>query len=55
MLAKILHRAASHPIVYDLIQRLAGAARTRHFLAASIAPWSDGVSVVLDIGGGTGI
>ena len=54
MLTKIPHRMAANPWIYDQVQLLAGARYVHRRLAAQIAP-PNSASLVLDLGGGTGM
>jgi ubiquinone/menaquinone biosynthesis C-methylase UbiE len=53
MLLELAHRIASHPWVYDKIQRAAGVSRVYAKLAPLLLSGSEN-QLVLDIGGGTG-
>ncbi|MBA3530439.1 MAG: class I SAM-dependent methyltransferase [Ardenticatenales bacterium] len=53
-LTRFLHRLVAHPWVYDQVQIAAGARTTTQHLAAQVALLS-GASLVLDVGGGTGL
>ncbi len=53
MLRQILHRLAATAWIYDLIQKLAGGDVSWARLKSQIEPLSQ-VSIVLDVGGGTG-
>lgn len=55
MLKRILHRIARYPWVYDRIQLLIGAKKVYRYLAAHVVPLTSGTSIVLDLGGGTGL
>ena len=55
MLTQALNRIMSIPWVYDQVQLLAGARYVHRQLAPQIASFVSGSSVVLDLGGGTGI
>jgi SAM-dependent methyltransferase len=52
VITRVAHRVASHPAVYDAIQRTVGTPRTRELLQHHLAP-ADGMTV-LDVGAGTG-
>jgi SAM-dependent methyltransferase len=54
MLTRILHKLVSGPAVYDLVQKLAGAAAMRKRLAA-LAPDLPDCAFVIDLGAGTGL
>jgi SAM-dependent methyltransferase len=52
VITRVAHRGASHPAVYDAIQRTVGTPRTRELLRQHLAG-ADG-KTVLDVGAGTG-
>jgi SAM-dependent methyltransferase len=52
VITRVAHRVASHPAVYDAIQRTVGTPRTRELLRHHLAE-ADG-KTVLDVGAGTG-
>jgi SAM-dependent methyltransferase len=52
VITRVAHRVASHPAVYDAIQRTVGTPRTRELLRQHLAG-ADG-KTVLDVGAGTG-
>ena len=53
MLTSLMHRIAASPVMYDLIQRLAGRGVVHEALRKHIASMPGG-SLILDSGGGTG-
>lgn len=53
MLKRVLHSIVARPMVYDLVQFLAGASVMRKRMAAAVARLGR-VERVLDVGGGTG-
>ena len=52
MSVRLLHRVAAHPLVYDLIQRVAGYAEVSGRVARCLPP--ETAATVLDVGAGTG-
>ena len=52
MITRVAHRVASHPAVYDAIQRTVGTPRTRELLREHLAGAAG--KTVLDVGAGTG-
>ena len=52
MITRLAHRVASHPAVYDAIQRTVGTPRTRELLREHLAGAAG--KTVLDVGAGTG-
>ena len=52
MFKSMLHRLAEHPVVYDLIQKLAGEAKSNAVIASQTKK-IDPKSLVVDFGGGT--
>jgi len=56
MLTRILHEIVAHPRIYDWVQVLAGADLMRRRLAAIVVQrCPSSPSIVLDLGGGTGL
>jgi ubiquinone/menaquinone biosynthesis C-methylase UbiE len=53
MFKVMLHRLAEHPVVYDLIQKLAGEAKSNAVIASQTKKINP-KSLVVDFGGGTG-
>lgn len=51
---RLLHRVVARPVVYELVQRAAGAGRVRQSLERLLAELGPS-GVVLDVGGGTGL
>ncbi len=54
MLVEILHRVVAYPIVYDVVQSLAGTAELDRRVGATLTTLP-ARTVILDVGGGTGL